>query len=82
MNPLSGMDIPTLISRTLSFPLVGVLGGIYLLFFFHKTYCKHTVKILTRNVASDDLIWISTVCLCPIKRGARLIWVKNMGESF
>ena len=54
------MDLPTLISRSGSFPFLGMLGGI-----FHVFY-KFLKNVLQANIMRY-LIRICTVCLCPIK---------------
>ena len=35
--------------------------------YFNRTFCKPTVKILSRHLIIRHLIWVYTVCPCPIK---------------
>ena len=63
LTHLSRMDFPTLIRRARPFSILRVLSGI-LFSNFNRTYCKPTVTILIRR----RLVWICTVCICPIKR--------------
>ena len=52
------MNLPTIISRTSPFQILGMLGGACIESIFKRTLCMQIVKIL---------ICISTVCPCPIK---------------
>ena len=69
---LSQIDLPTFISGTSSFPISGLLGGICHFSPFNRIFCKQTVKILIRHRIMRCLIWVCTVCLCPIKRNLGL----------
>ena len=57
------MRLPTLISRTSSFPILRVLGGI-----FYYTTCKQAVETLIRHRVLWRLIWVCSVCLCTTKK--------------
>ena len=71
------MDLPHLISRKSSFPILGVLGGIFFPI-FKRTFCKQTVNILiidqTLHYAVSDL----GLHLLPMshKKEPRLKWIK------
>ena len=39
--------------------------------------CKQTVETLIRHQILWHLIWVCTICLCPTKKDARHIRVKN-----
>ena len=60
------MDFPTFISRTSPpISILGMLFGIFHLFLnLNRTYCKLTVKIQMMR----RLIWVCTICLCPIEK--------------
>ena len=45
---------------------------------FNRTFCKQTVGTLIRSSILRCLIWVCTVCLCPTKKDARLIWVNHI----
>ena len=47
---------------------------------FNSTFCKQSVETLIRRHILPYLIWVCTVCLCPKKKGARLIWVNSYCE--
>ena len=49
-----------------------------LLIWVNRTFCKQTVMILIRHRIMRCLIWISTVCLCAIKKDARFIQVNSV----
>ena len=77
------MDLPSLISRTSPFPILG--GSTSWVFFFHffpnfnRTFCKHTVKILIRHWTMQCLAVFDLGLHClPMshKKDARLKWVK------
>ena len=53
------------------FPILGLLGGTFHFYSdFNRAFCKQTVE----NSEASDL---GLYCLlCPIKKDARLIWVK------
>ena len=58
--------LPILISK--SSP-ISIVGWEYIfLSKFCRTYYKQTAKILIRRRIMRRLIWVYTVCLCPIKR--------------
>ena len=62
---------PILINLTGPFPILGLLGDIFLLFFFSKFkrhFCKQTVENLTRRRVLRRLIWYRTVCRGPTER--------------
>ena len=42
---------------------------------FKRNFCKQTVENLIRRHVLRCLIWFCTVCRCPTKKDARLIWV-------
>ena len=70
------MDFPNFINWALSFPILGLLGGIlYFYSNFDRTLCKQTVEILIRRRILGRLIWVCSVCLCPQNLDARLKWV-------
>ena len=78
LTHLSLMDLPTLISKTSPFPILGALGGIFHLLPFNRTFCKQTVKIVIRH----RIFWVCTVCPCPIKRPLGLYGLnKRLGIS-
>ena len=65
------MDFPTIYSRTGSFLILGMLGGIFHCFFFLQIFIEHTQVNSedldhTPRYAASDLV--STVCLFPTKR--------------
>ena len=69
LTHLCQMILPTIISRTCPFPILGVLDGIvHFCPNFNVTFCKQTVETLIRRRILGCLIWVCTVCLCPIKR--------------
>ena len=71
MTHLSQMEFLTLISWTISFTFLGLLGGIFHFYSnFNSTFCKQTVETLIRCT-------VCTVCLCSTKKDARLIWDKQ-----
>ena len=79
LTHFSLMDLPTLTSRMSPFPIKGMLGGTFHFFpNFNKPFCKQTVKILIRHCIIRCLIWICTVCLCPIKRMPGLYGLKHL----
>ena len=56
----------------------GVLVAIFhFYYYFNKTFCKQTVKILIRHRIMRCLIWVCTVCLCPIKRTLGIYGLKQ-----
>ena len=66
------MDMPTISSKTSTFPILGVLGGIFFFFpNFNRTFCKQDPDH-TAYVVSD----LGLHCL-PMshKKDARIIWV-------
>ena len=74
LNPYKPMNFQPLTKCTSPFPL-----AVFLLFFsnFNKTSCKRTVENLIRRSNRRRLVLFSTVCRCPIKKGARLLWVND-----
>ena len=69
INPLSLMDLPTIIKWTNQFPILGVLGAIvHFNSKFDRTFSKHTMENLIRRRVLWRLIWVCTACLCPTKR--------------
>ena len=63
------MDSPTLISRVMPFPILGVFGDIF--FFssnFISLFCEQTVENMIRCRTLRHLIWFCTVGLCLTKR--------------
>ena len=63
------MEFPILINWTYPFPFKGLLGSIFYFYsIFNRTFCKQTVENLIRCRVLRRLVWVSTVCLCPIKR--------------
>ena len=70
------MDLPSLISGTSPYPILGVSGGIFHFFpNYNRTFFKQTVKILIRHRIMRCLIWVCTVNM-SYKKDARLIWVE------
>ena len=66
------MDLPTLISRTSRFPILGMLGSI---FHFIQISKEHSVSSEDPDQASHyALSDLDLHCLSD----ARLIWVKNL----
>ena len=68
------MYFPTIYSRTGSFLILGMLGGIFHCFFFLQIFLEHTQVNSedadhTPHYAALDLV--STVCLFPTKRTAK-----------
>ena len=61
-NPLNRIDLPTVISRTRPFPILGVLVGIFL---FILNFNSEQWRLW-----SDSDLCL-TVCLCPTKRTTR-----------
>ena len=52
----------------------------YFFFFYqnsNRTFCKQIVETLIRRRILRRLIWVCTVCRCPIKKDSRLKWVNN-----
>ena len=43
----------------------------------YRTSCKQTVKTMIRRPILRHLIWVCTVCLCPIKRTPGLYGLKQ-----
>ena len=77
LTHLCRMEFHTLINLNSSFMFLGMLGGVILCQSnFNRKFCKQTVENLIRRHVLWRLIWICTVCLCPTKKDARLIWVK------
>ena len=64
---------PILINWTSPFLILGLLGGI---FYFNsnikRNFCKQTVENLIRG-----LVWLCTVCHCPIKKMLGLYGLKK-----
>ena len=72
LSQLSQIDLPTSISGTSPFPILGVFAGIFHFYLnFDRTFCKQTVKTLIRQGVLD------LHCLpMSLNMDARLIWVK------
>ena len=54
------------------------LYGVFVCCFFPLifiSYYKQTEKILIRHRMMRCLIWVCTICICPIKRTLCFIWV-------
>ena len=71
LTHLSRMGFLITINWRSPFPSLGVFGGIYRFYSnFNWTICKQTVETLIRRhvLRTWRLIWVCTVCLCPIKR--------------
>ena len=67
------MDFPTLISKERPYPIVGVLGCIFHLLNFNRTYENSEYLDQTPHYAVSDLV---LHCLpMSIKKDTRLIWV-------
>ena len=53
-----------------------MFGGIFQFYSnFHRIFCNQTVETLIRPRILWHLIWVCTVCLCPIKRTLGLYWL-------
>ena len=66
---LSQMDLPTLLSNAIPFPILGLFSGILFIFpNFNRPFCNQTVDTLIRRRNIRRLIWVYIVCLCPTKR--------------
>ena len=69
LTHLCGMDFPISINWMSSFPILGLLSGIFhLCSNFNRTLCNRTVETLIRRYVMWRLIWVCTVCLSPTKR--------------
>ena len=76
---LSRINLPTLISRTSPFPILGVLGVIFHIYSnSNRTFCEQTVGTLIGRRVLQHLIWDCTVCLCPTKRTLDLYGLKSL----
>ena len=63
------MNLPTLISWMSPFPILGMLGSIFIFSpNLDRVFCKQTVKTLIRRHVLWRLIWVCNVSLCPTKR--------------
>ena len=68
---------PILIKWTNPLAILGVLGGIFHFYSnFNGTFGKQTVETLIRRCILQRLIWVCTVCLCPINRMLGLFGLK------
>ena len=75
------VDSSILINWTCPFPVLGMPGALLHFDSISDSYsCMQTVKTLIRHRILWRLIWVCTVCLCPKKWDARLIWFKK--ENF
>ena len=55
------------------------LGGIFHFYSnFKRNLCKQIDENLIRRHILRCLIWFCTICQCPTKNDARLIWVKTL----
>ena len=74
---LSRIKLPTFIKRTSPFWSSGSLGVVFHSYTnFNRKSCKQTVENLIRHCSLWRLISACTICLCPTKKNASLIWVK------
>ena len=72
------MSHPKQLDESLS--ILSVVGGIFTFYSnVNRKFCKQEVKTLIRCHTLWRLIWICTICVCPIKRPLGfIIWVKYM----
>ena len=47
-----------------------------------RTPCKQTLATLIRRWVLRHLIWVCTICICPIKKDASLIWDKRCLSAY
>ena len=74
------MDFPTIYSRTGSFLILGILGGIFHCFFFLQIFIEHTqVNSEDLDHATSDLV--SSVCLFPTKRTLGIYGLKAGSQT-
>ena len=80
LTHLSRMYFRIFIDETRPFPILGLLGGIFLIFYslFKRDFCMQTVENLIRRrvFAASDLV----LHYLPMshKKDSRLIWVKEL----
>ena len=81
LTHLSRMEFLTDINWTSLFPILGLLVKFFHLYSkFKRNFCLKTVENLIRCRILLRLMWFCTVCRCPTKKDARLIWVKQPFE--
>ena len=77
-NPFktNGLAYPYQLDHSIS---VSMVVGCYFHFYpnFDRIFSKQTEETLIRRRVLRRLISVCTVCLCPTKKGTRLIWVNS-----
>ena len=69
LTHLCTIYFPILINWTSPFPILGLLGGIFHFYSnFKRNFCKQIEENLIRHCILRCLIWLCTVCRCPMKR--------------
>ena len=76
------MEFPTIINRNSSFPILGLLGGIFIFIQILKDFSiyKTMESLIRRHVLRR--IWFYTVCLCPTKKKLGLYGLKTLEYLF